>query len=230
MKIVLLNVEGRTIKVYDQLGIEEFFFDELDELSKHMGKEKFMYVTNACTATVSDLMGVVQPFVDEFSGEQYAVDGEAQINFLQSCVNGVLIIEEAGIKYTSRGECKEIDEEMYEIMQTSVAIRTLLRQGKLKIVDYREATRANRKTMRNSRKNDALMKESYAARDKSLDDIIVGSSSPGSAASMAEAGIFNEVNEDSDDVTDSIIREKEMMDSMSQDQLDEFIREGKLAT
>ena len=232
--LVFLDVASQKIKIYSEAGLDEYMFDEIDEVADFIGKKQFLYVTNAMYAKAEQLVDVVSEMmsaglapVDTGGFNLDEMDRDSQ--YLQSCTPGVLVIEDIGVKFEGPGDCKIIDEEIYELMQESNILRSLIKNGKVKIVDHKTMLKSSRKQNRIKQR---FMKLRAEQDEKELNSIIMDTSSPGSALRAAEQGISykddrNDVHED--DVTDSILREERMIEKLSPEQLDAYLRSGQLA-
>lgn len=230
--VVFLDVEQGKIKIYDKDGIEEYFFDEIDDAALKIGEQQFLYVTNAIRTNAENLVDLVGELTYQGHQNQYgagvALD-DSDTLYLQSCASGVLVIEDIGVKFEGQGDCKEIDEEIYDLMQESTVLRSLLKSGKVKVVDYRTMINSSRKQDRIRRQ---FMKKRSDQEEKELNEIIMNTNYPGGARAMAERGLSEQKyasDVDETDITNDIIEEEERMKSMSQEEINKAVQEGRLA-
>ena len=228
--IILVDTREQKIKWYKDDGVEVYEFSEIDDLAEEIGDKNVLYVTNAIEASSLDLVDLVS----QLSGNSIHMDASGlgldalntKMEFLQSTFGGTLHIQDVSLTFHGPGDCKPLDEEMKELIRESTVFRLLLQQGKVKIVDYETMRRVSRKQQRKQNKN---RKQIDAAKDKELDEIIVNTSSPGSAERAAE-GMFDKPGDNDvieTDITDSIINDP--TNRMTPEQLDAALKSGTLA-
>ena len=223
--IVFLDPQKQIIKFYSEKGLEQFEFDEVDDLAASIGKRQVLYVTGAMLATGQQIVDTVNAAIKASGGMRNDPLDELdnQTYYLQSLSPGVLHIQDINVTFDGKGDCKQIDEEMAELIQESMVLRQLMKSGKIRIIDYAEMRKSARKQQRHREK---FQKIRQASKDAELDSIIIKSDKPGSAEMLA-AGMFSGGDVPTTDITDSIINDP--TENMTEEQLNELIREGKLA-
>lgn len=225
--IILVDTNANLINLYKDDGIEIYEFAEVDDLIEEIGDNSVLYVTNAIEASGIDIGDLISKLDSHDINADDTGLGlnllNADMKFLQSSIIGTLIIQDVNIIFNGPGDCKPLDDEMLELIEESITFRSLIQQKKIKIIDYNTMHRESRKQQR---KQSKTRKKIDSARDKELDDILIKSSSVGSALKAAE-----NMSSDSDiietDITDSIINDP--TEKMSPEQLDAALKSGKLA-
>lgn len=224
--ILFIDINRQVLKFYSEAGLEEFEFDEVDDLVAKIGKKKVIYVTEFLDASGPQIAQTVNALISRgaSSGNASFDDLDNKTFYLQSCKQGVLHIQDIGVTFNGAGDCKQIDEEMAALIQESVVFRNLLKKGVVKIVDYTTMTKASRKQRRQQEK---FQKVRQGAKDRDLDSIIVQTDRPGSAEAMASS-LFSKKDVEETDITDSIIHDPTA--NMSEAEIAEAMRTGKIET
>lgn len=211
--IVFLNVEQQLIEVYSAEGKEVFFFDETEDFEKYVKNKKCLYITEAHEVEAKDISHLVSNSIvdsDELN------DGSM---YLQSCASGYVVLDELGISFDGKGDCKLIDEELQELMDQSRSVKVLLKNGKLKIIDYKEMVKASRKQARNRQKES---KKTQALRDEQLDSILADPSVSASDLALKGLGESEEINLDGISGDDGEVDMEDMME-VTPEQLKELL-------
>lgn len=219
--IVLLDAENQTISIYTDRGRDEYYFDEIDDLADVIKDSTVLYVTQAIETNAKDLTDLVLSMTDGGQPSSQFDHLDAGIQYLQSQTKGALHLSEIGITFNNKGDCKIIDERMYDLIEKSPTIRELIKQGKIKVIDHGTMKRVSRKQHRKQRRD---QEERLKAIDERFDDILVKSDKPGSAEMVASTG---EIFDDSEDITEDILNDP--MSKMSAEEYAAAVREGRLA-
>jgi hypothetical protein len=193
MIVVLIDQEKREIKVFGRSGIESFDLDELEEFLESTSGETLLYVTSAMEM---DSKQLVEHISGMFGGDASALIEDTGFRYIHSTRGASLHVPEAGLEFAGPDDCKLLDQVLYNIIQQSPQMQSLLRDGRIEIVDERQKRKLGRKASRDYKKHKAKLK----LRDqKQLDSIIVDSSEPGSAEDLADRGL-GEMSEDDPEV------------------------------
>jgi hypothetical protein len=222
--IVFIDQPKREVKLYSEKGIEVYELEEVDELVTKIGKKKVLYVYQAMEVTGAQISETVNGLIAATAGQRSELDElDSQTYYLQSQIKGVLHIQDINVTFDGFGDCKQIDEEMAGLIQESSVLRRLLKDQKVKIVDYGTMRRASKQQAKNREK---FQKVRQASKDRELDSIIVKTDRPGSAEMLA-SGMFEDGDVETTDITDSIINDP--TEGMSPDELDAALKSGKFA-
>ncbi len=226
--MVFLDQEKQMIRLYTEKGLENFEFDEVDDLAKVIGNKPVLYITNAIFTTSKLIVETVNGIIKQSAGQSGGDldDMDQQTYYLQSLIKGVLHIQDINVTFEGPGDCKLIDEEMAELIKQSVVLRQMMKKNPpmIRIVDYAEMRKSSRKQQRSKEK---FQKIRQAAKDRELDSIIVKTDRPGSAEMLASGMFSGDDDVPTTDITDSIINDP--TENMSEEELNEAIRLGKLA-
>ena len=249
--IVFVDTNQSIVYCYDEQGVETFYFDEVDDLPSHIGNRKVLYVTNAIHANATQIVQTVNALIGQNTGQQdvsgFNFDSQdKQKQYLQSTQKGTLCIQDIDMTFFGRDDCKEIDDEVYEMINESTQLRSLMKKGTIRVIDHNTMLKETRKYQRQKvRHQEELQKQ----KDQDLDSIIVERSERGSAEQLASAAASaGDENEDSEsqslsqmkaaasseeeatqDITDSILEEDNKLQHMSEEELNEAIRRGDFA-
>jgi hypothetical protein len=222
--IVLIDQDNGIIKLYTDKGLETFELDEVDDLVKLIGKKKVQWITNFVEASGPQILETVNGLIAQGAGQQSGFDNmDSQTFYLQSNKNGILHIQDVNITFEGPGDCRLLDEEIYQCIQESAVLRALLRDKVVSIVDYATMKKASRKQQRQKSKFQKLRQSS---KDKDLDSIIIQSDRPGSALDLAAGMFSNDRDVVSSDITDSIINDPTA--NMSEAEMAEALRRGEI--
>lgn len=222
--IVFVEPQSGIIKLYSEKGLETFEFDEVDDLAKIIGKKKVQWITATVDATAAQIVETVNGLISQGAGNSSFDEMDSQTFYLQSNKNGILHIQDINVTFNGPGDCRIFDEDMYQCVQESAILRSLIKDKVVSIVDYATMKKASRKQQRQKSKFEKLRKET---KDKDLDDIIIKSDRPGSALDLAAGMFSNDDDVKTTDITDSIIHDPEI--EMSEEEYARAVKAGRFA-
>lgn len=163
--IVFVDMKMRRVNLYTDKGLEKFAFDEVTDLPEFIGKNKVLYVTGAVEASAEDIISLIASVAPEDVGS----DDDGQY-FLRSKAKSVLHIEDIGITFNGPGDCKPVDEDLYELCESSFQLKQMIKIGKVEIINQRQMRKAVRECQKDIKRKDRLMKKK---EEIELDSIIV---------------------------------------------------------
>jgi hypothetical protein len=223
--LIFLDIEQQLIKLYSDNGIETFYFDEFSDFVNRVKNQPLLYIKSVTEVNIQDLSNVVNTYYNQSEGN--ALDKmDNQTYYLQSQIKGSLVIpisDKKNIIFDKFGDCQQIDAKKYEIIKTSSVVRSMIKQGKLAIVGYKEM----QKSLRRQRKDQEKIVQMQKMRDKKLDEIIIPADRRAEdvAADMASGGSSDGIL---GDITNDILNDPS--EKLTPEQLNDMIRRGKMAT
>lgn len=196
--LVYVDVKTQKVQVYSEKGLQEYHFDEIEYLADDLGNAKCQYVTNIMNADIGAVIETVKACAPNNAVSSSLDSLDADVRFVHSTIAGVLQIpvgEGKVISFNGPGDCKVLDEDLYNLIKNSFNVRQMLKQGKLEIITEQEM----RKYVRKSNRERAKTKRRFAQKDQQMKSLIIGDGTPGSAERLAE-GMFD--GDDGPDIMD----------------------------
>jgi len=221
--LVLLDIKEQKLHIYTKDGMEVLDFADIDELEDIAEGQDILYVTKATTTTYKK----IEKLVTKISGgnpnmSKTMIDSfdelDGNVHFIHATGKGTIYISDADMTFRGPDDCKMFDEEMHKTLQESFQMRSMIKAGKLEVIDADQMRKIVRKEQRKKKKFAKVRQEKEA---KDLDSIIVKNSEPGSAADLAE-GMFSDDDED-DPI---VISEKELVQEEKQLSEDDILNGG----
>lgn len=156
--IVFLNNQKKIVTVYSKTGIEEYLFDEIEELTDALANNSFLYVTNAVSANADQLIQLVK----SLTGETYHDPNDNRILYLHTTKKGAITIPMGGETLSLRdySDCRPVDQKLAYHIEHSPDMRALLKNGTLELINHAEMTKVIRQKQRENNKAERLKKKS----------------------------------------------------------------------
>tara|TARA_Y100000310_G_C20699149_1_gene828048 strand:- start:2199 stop:2837 length:639 start_codon:yes stop_codon:yes gene_type:complete len=206
--ILLIDKGNASVVVYTDNGKKDISFEEIEDLHDIVGNESFLYVTDAVETDSDEVVNLVRQLVPAPTAIGMGaedIDGN-EVYFLRSCVNGPMLISEAGIKFNGPTDMKEIDEDLLTMIKRSVTLQEMIKKKQIEIVDRRRMSALMRQNRRDEAKKE---QQKEAAQQKiSNNDNLDGNALDvtiidGSAADFA-ANIGRDGDNMTMDITDEV--------------------------
>jgi len=143
MNILLIDMDQQIVVIFDEEGIKEVDFTDVESLDKVAMGDSIYYVTSAMEAKISDIKTLVRKVAQQHQKEIDENPSGYNI-YLVNNKNGVLHFPEEtrtmdksqppppGITFQHFGAYKLIDEEMDKKIKSSMQLRAAIQAGLLK--------------------------------------------------------------------------------------------------
>ena len=129
--LVLIDLNKENIILYGEKGITSIPFYEAEALSSYSKNEKIFYITQALETNAQEVIKLVNQVKGQKSNSDVP---ETNINlYLHSVSPGTVYINE-NFNFKGKYDCKLIDDEIKEIMETSPLLKSLIKDNKIKII------------------------------------------------------------------------------------------------
>ena len=163
---VFIDVNQQNIILFTDNGPVSIPFSSASDLFNYVNSEKIMYITEVVEATPEDVINVAYSAMSETP----AIDrGAPGATYLCSVFPGSVVIPGVELKFENKYDIKILDEKLQQMIDNSVTLQSLIKQGKLKFIND------NEKNILFVDKKQNLKKEveRQNRKDKKLDSIII---------------------------------------------------------
>ena len=211
--IAVIDKINQLINLYAADGVRVYSFQELDVFAQELEGYPIMYVTGYKETTAEQIVQSLYAAEAKTSQQGIPWDQEAaplkqeqvisqnetqnfnqtqfddlddQVYFVRSTSKGPVYIADVDIEFNGPGDCREVDEEMLEIIRESFSIRQLIKTGRIQIMNRKQMQKAaSIANVELKRRHDLWRRK----ESRELDSIIVGDGTPGMAMDIAD-GMF----------------------------------------
>ncbi|MCD6434882.1 MAG: hypothetical protein J7L15_00615 [Clostridiales bacterium] len=130
--IALLDVNGRSVILYKENGVEKIPFDNIDSLPDYIEGKRLFYVTNAVASKAEDIVALVYDLRGERLPTFEESDNTGQL-YIHCLDEGTVYVDEE-FKFEGRFDLKMYDDEMKAFLETSPVLQIMKKNKKLEIV------------------------------------------------------------------------------------------------
>jgi len=173
--LVLIDINNAIILLYEDNGVKKIPFSEVNTLSEYTKNKKIYYVTNAIEVNTEEIVKLIYSLVGTNPSSDFPsfVELENKQLYLHSISKGTVYISET-LKFDNKFDCKIYNEEMQKIVENSLLLKKLIKDGKFEIIgeQSRRILMAELKSEKN--KNKEIQKKVDESLDKILLDRPVG--------------------------------------------------------
>ena len=172
--IVVLDQERRMVLLYQEAGMKEIPFSEINEVNAYLQNQNVFYVTNAMEVNGDDIIALVNSLRDApYDTIEESLEGQnLYIHSVKDKNIFVPIGEENSFKLQGKYDCIPYNEETKDIISHSLILQNLIKKGEIGIIG--ENTKRSFARELKSLKKGKLDRD--YKKDKSLDSILVDGS------------------------------------------------------
>lgn len=152
--IVMIDTSQQSVMIYTEDGLEEIDFSESQKIHQIIGSDKVCYVTGAVQASAQEIVTLVAQL--DAQGDQSV----SKSYFLVMTRQGVLTFTEENLTFRGYGSFIQVYEDLAKKIQDSLAIRTAIKQGTLKLVKEGELKKFLRRKQKIEKKEQDRLKKS----------------------------------------------------------------------
>jgi hypothetical protein len=171
MMIVLLDTNRRMVLLYQEAGMKEIPFSEINEINAYLQDQQVFYVTNATEVNGNDIVDLVNSLRDcKYEVIEESLEGQ---NLYIHSVNDknifVPIDEEHSFKLKGKYDCMPYNDETKATIANSPILQGLMKKGEISIIGENTKKRiAKELKLKIKEKTDKDHK-----KEQALDDLIV---------------------------------------------------------
>lgn len=152
--IVMIDTSQQSVMIYTEDGLEEIDFSESEKIYQIIGDDEVCYVTGAVQTSAKEIATLVA---------QLDAKGDRSVSksyFLVMTRQGVLAFSEEKLAFNGYGSFIQVYEDLAKKIQNSLAIRTAIKQGTLKLVKEGELKKFLRRKQKIEKKEQNRLKKS----------------------------------------------------------------------
>lgn len=162
--IVLIDTKTKNILLYKETGLITIPFSEAADVYEYIGNQKVKYVTNAMSVGANDIVSLINSL-----GFSTISAAEMSNNkYIHGKLDGTIYVRE-GLQFDGKLDCKLIDKEMKDMLQSDVLMKKLISTGKVEIIGEVAKRKLDKEKKKLLAKNE-LNRQNVDAR---LDSIIM---------------------------------------------------------
>jgi len=169
--ILFIDKENASVIVYTDNGKKDIPFEEIEDLHDAVRNESFLYVTDAVETDSDEVVNLVRQILPAPAAIGIGVEeiNVNEVHFLRSCVNGPMLISEVGIEFEGPTDMKQIDEDLYTLIERSVALQEMIKKKQIEIIDRRRMNAIKREYRRDEAKKEKKKEIAQKTNDNNLD-------------------------------------------------------------
>jgi hypothetical protein len=191
--IVLIDTQKQNILLYKEDGLVTVPFNKANNIFSYMGSNRATYVTNAITAGAEDIVSLVRSMgikIEDNKVSSSAVE-ERGDKYLHTPGEGMIYISE-NLIFKDKYDCKLIDKRMKATIKKEQLLKTLIENGKIRIIGANERARLIKK-FKQIQIDDFAKQEAEAQK---MDNMLSGAKDGGNSAAGHDIASEIDLNAD----------------------------------